>query len=45
MVANAALGEETAQEWGQSTELLGAAKSPAEIEDWGFAGVTLRTIL
>lgn len=41
-VANAALGEEAASEGGQFTgELLGAAKSPAEVRDQGFAGTTL----
>lgn len=42
MVANAALGEEAASEGGQFTgELLGAAKSPAEVGDQGFTGATL----
>lgn len=41
MVANAPLGEEAASKMGQFTELLGAAKSPAEVGDQGFAGVML----
>lgn len=42
MLARGALGEEAAQEGGQFTgEPLGAAQSPAEVGDQGFAGATL----